>query len=597
MAAFLKELDPQLIQQYKLEFPDINDKERYTKAGTISQKGINEWASWRMSGQTSERSIDRTSQSVESKKSSTLIDNEDLLHPPTTQYKDLDNIYLDEVNESIDDTLLETEVSVSVDPLLSSACIIEKISATKEINAAASTVKVNAAASTVKVNAAASTQELTDAAFSPRKATRRIGTRPTRKFMIEIKTQGSTVGCYTMQQYMMCRLALLQLIPSTYSENIELFKDIEYRLYYLIISNPKYTSTHESPFIGQGLEKISTYDYLLRLPDTNNLYYQIRQISLISQNSLYVDVLKNEVDYMTHQSRNGAYNAVSLTRAILTHDPREFIQSLIAKSMKKPIALSLSSECNDYGGSYSILTDHWFIFWRGKFRTAWGTEFFGYKFHNSPIVEIEYFIKILNYLRNPTHIFDFQPQFKSFWDEFMQIYMGINIENVIVYPPYKKEIETRIKKQMKIGPEYLTNELLKIFAVRETIDCYTDNGVINSGTIGRFQNAATTPKYRNYVGYDILELKPTGEDYYDLLIDITKAICKLEIIEGFTPSLLTNPEAFECSGHASSGYGNNRYSNNRYSNNRYGNNRYGNKTRKYRNQIKSNQKKSKKSKY
>ena len=591
MAAFLKELDPQLIQQYKLEFPDINDKERYTKAGTISQKGINEWASGRMSGQTSERSIDRTSQSVESKKSSTLIDNEDLLHPPTTQYKDLDNIYLDEVNESIDDTLLETEVSVSVDPLLSSACIIEKISATKEINAAASTVKVNAP-STVKVNAAASTQELTDAAFSPRKATRRIGTRPTRKFMIEIKTQGSTVGCYTMQQYMMCRLALLQLIPSTYSEYIELFKDFEYRLYYLIISNPKYTSTHESPFIGQGLEKISTYDYLLRLPDTNNLYYQIRQISLISQNSLYVDVLKNEVDYMTHQSRNGAYNAVSLTRAILTHDPREFIQSLIAKSMKKPIALSLSSECNDYGGSYSILTDHWFIFWRGKFRTAWGTEFFGYKFHNSPIVEIEYFIKILNYLRNPTHIFDFQPQFKSFWDEFMQIYMGINIENVIVYPPYKKEIETRIKKQMKIGPEYLTNELLKIFAVRETIDCYTDNGVINSGTIGRFQNAATTPKYRNYVGYDILELKPTGEDYYDLLIDITKAICKLEIIEGFTPSLLTNPEAFECSGHASSGYGNNRYSNNRY-----GNNRYGNKTRKYRNQIKSNQKKSKKSKY
>ena len=93
MAAFLKELDPQLIHQYKLEFPDINDKERYTKAGTISQKGINEWASMRMSGRTSER----TSQSVESKKSTTLIDNEDRLHPPTTQYKDLDNIYLDHI--------------------------------------------------------------------------------------------------------------------------------------------------------------------------------------------------------------------------------------------------------------------------------------------------------------------------------------------------------------------------------------------------------------------------------------------------------------------------------------------------------------------
>jgi hypothetical protein len=353
------------------------------------------------------------------------------------------------------------------------------------------------------------------------------------------QSKGITFGCFTVQIYILLRLALLSFIPKT----VPHFADIEHTLFKIFTSNitkDKFRLPSSPPFKGQTKdETIQVYF------DNHNidkaLYENITSIVKITKLNVFENITMQTSSTMQTSIPNyinREYNSISLrnveTAGASSHysgrtSRYEYIQFLIDKSQHMPIPMSFGYKYIDEYRPLAV--DHWFVLWRGKIRTAWGDDAFGFKYYTSPIITAEFFGDVLDFLDSIRPDIEPSEQGKDIFRQFLREYMGIIPEHTHVYETYKAHFSGLSEEQLKIQA---STELIEAYINTHT-DIYFEEGEetsIQSNTPARLKTAAG----RGFGGYDIFELKPeigsdANEDYYILLQDCIRRLAELEIIE------------------------------------------------------------------
>lgn len=344
--------------------------------------------------------------------------------------------------------------------------------------------------------------------------------------------KGITFGCFTVQLYILIRLALLSFIPKTAPH----FEDIEHTLFNIFTTNitkDKFKS-QPPPFKDQDpTETIQAYF------DKHNidkaLYENIISIVKITKLNVFENITmqSSNPDYINH-----GYNSISLrnveTANASSHysgrtSQHAYIQFLIDKSQHMPIPMSFGYK---YTEEYLPLgVDHWFVLWRGKIRTAWGDGAFGFKYYTSPIITADFFCEVLRFLDSIRPDIEPSEQGKAIFRQFLREYMGIIPEHTHIYETYRTHFSELSEEQLKIQA---STELIEAYINTHT-NIYFEDGEetgINPNTPARLKTATG----RGFGGYDIFELKPeigtdANEDYYILLQDCIRRLAELEIIE------------------------------------------------------------------
>lgn len=357
--------------------------------------------------------------------------------------------------------------------------------------------------------------------------------------------KGVSFCCYAVQFYIMLRLALISLIPK---QSIH-FSTIEHKLFKIFSAN--ITSDRFNPTIFKGQTEVETInEYFIRNSLDSVLFGNMRGLSKIIKLQVFENITIHESATEPRDSRaikNDNYNSISL-RNVETPGAseqysgitsrREYIQFLIEKSESIPIPISFGYKY-DNDDLKPLAIDHWFVLWRGKIRTAWGDNAFGFNYYTSPPISVDFFCDVLAFLDSIDPLGEIVERGKPIFRRFLNEYMGIKPENTHIYETYKghfpklpketdHEHETRLKVQS-------STELIEAYINTHT-DIYFEEGEttgVTENTPARLKSA----KQHGYGGYDLFELKPetrvqyVNEEYYILLQQCIRTIAELEIVE------------------------------------------------------------------
>ena len=348
-------------------------------------------------------------------------------------------------------------------------------------------------------------------------------THKTRSLTKQVDEKGATVGCSSMQLYLMIRIALYAHFPKLFESpsTSALFLKIERKIFIIIVH------LHRKLFNKDKLEFSDIRD--------EKVVEYIRRNA--SQSPQLIQKIES-IEHISNQTELNESNMVSIQT--LAH-----CNGLIEESHSHPIPLAFGFKFQERG---ILAIDHWFILWNGKIHTTWGDDMFGFKYIMSPEISAKTFYEFIQFLQEyslqpappSSSRVDLPPappsssRRKFNFTQFMKEYMGINENTVIVYENYKKihkrnngesveTYETRLKTQVvnELIQSYLQPHIVKEFSEDRPKEILTTNRE------SKLVNASA----RGYGGFSIYKLQPLQTDYYNVISEIIDELSQNGIID------------------------------------------------------------------
>ena len=386
-------------------------------------------------------------------------------------------------------------------------------------------------------------------------------TKQTRSRSVGFKETGATTGCYSMQQYIMIRIALYSLFPYLFDAENQLKFLKNERIIYICLTNNWQLIGNDKQEFPKDIKKTDTIEsYITRKSENPVVLIQnIHSIKEITNSKSIVDMYYNFNEKLKNPDPNfnSSYNLKSLKNFDVETPKynkeyitvcRPYIEEYIGNSYKYPIPMAFGYKFQIKSNSNldQLAIDHWFVFWKGRIHTAWGDDMFGFKYFRSPLISAEYFCELLLFLKN-MELPHSKPSVSAGggggnsykqsafnFNDFMQNYMGINVTTVTIYPTYKdyykqKQSETSNTYITRLKKQVVDNLINSYLAPHDLVEYNADNSTytLEHQSKSRFNTASN----HGFGGFDIYEVKPFQTEYYTVLLEIIPELARANIID------------------------------------------------------------------
>lgn len=386
---------------------------------------------------------------------------------------------------------------------------------------------------------------------------------------------GVTTGCYSLQQFIMIRIALYSLFPYLFDSEYQKTFIKNERIIYICLTNNWQIIDNDIKEFPKDLKKNSTVENYIRSKSKNSeesdeLINKIQEIKKITNTVSRVNMYYNFNEDSKNPLYNNDYNLKSL-KNVDESDCRQYItpsrvsnaqsasfsplrnahcvgvlnkkrcNEYIANSFNYPIPMAFGYKfqiTNRFSNFDQLAIDHWFVIWKGKIHTAWGDDMFGFKYFKSPEITADYFCELLLFLKN-MELPDMElpdltksPISRSQFDfiNFMKNYMGINEKTVIIYDTYKTYYKNTLGKnynETRLKTQVVDNLINSYLKDHDFLEYDEDKIYKTSKKPPRFVMASKL----GFGGFDIYEVKPNKDTYYNVLLEIIQELNKAEIID------------------------------------------------------------------